>query len=240
MITKNPRTNLIDVLFTTPTFLFYNEFMFKSINKVIMNLILSDVALLTGLGLAAPIFAIFLTDQIHGATIETAGFAAAAYWIVHSLAIIPIGKYLDRNHGEKDDLWAVVLGNIFAAIAVFGYIVSKYPWHIYVLQGIYGLGMAMNMAGYTAIFTRHIDKGGESYEWSVRGAWAGVGTAVSGGLGGWFAYNFGFTALFVVVILFVLFSALLPFFIFKEMSPRNKKEPVFPEAKIMQPPAPKE
>jgi len=206
-----------------------------------MNLILSDVSLITGLGFITPIFAIYLTDNIKGATVETVGFAAAVYWIVHSLSMIPVGRYLDKNHGEKDDLWAVILGNFLAAVALFGYIFSKYPWHIYVLQGIYGLGMSMNMAGYTAIFTRHIDKGGEAYEWSVRGAWVGVGTGISGGLGGWFAYNFGYLALFVVSILFVLFSSALPFFIFKEMSPRDKKEPLFPEAKVMIPPAaPKE
>jgi len=39
-------------------------------NKVIKVLILSDVALLTGLGFVAPIFAIFLTKQIQGGNLD--------------------------------------------------------------------------------------------------------------------------------------------------------------------------
>ncbi len=205
-----------------------------------MNLIYSDVFLLTGLGFVAPIFAIYLTERIEGGNIEVAGFAAAVYWIVNSLVMIPIGKFLDKNHGEKDDLWFVVLGNILAAFAVLGYLFSKYPWHIYFLEGLYGFGMAMNMAGYTAIFTRHIDKEKEAYEWSVRGAWVGIGSGLAGAVGGWVAYHFGFNNLFIGIIIFILISAALPLLILKEMKSRNKPEPIFPEIKIIPPTAPKE
>ena len=212
----------------------------KIINKVIKNLILSDIFLLTGLGFVAPIFAIFLSEHIKGGNVEVAGFAAAAYWIVHSLTMIPIGKFLDKNHGEKDDLWFIILGNILAAFAVFGYFFAEYPRHIYFLQGLYGLGMAMNMAGYTAIFTRHIDKQKESYEWSVRGACVGMGGGVAGAVGGWVAYHFGFEFLFTGIIVFILISAVLPIFILKEMKPWDKKEPIYPEIKSTAPLAPKE
>jgi MFS family permease len=214
--------------------------MAKRINKVIKNLIYSDVALLTGLGLVAPIFAIYLTENIEGGNIEVVGFAAAIYWIVNSLVMVPIGNYLDKNHGEKDDLWFIVVGNFLAALSVWGYLFSKFPWHIYILQGVYGLGMAMNMAGYTAIFTRHIDKDREALEWSVRGAWVGIGSGLAGAVGGWAAYRFGFTVLFSGVIIFILISAILPVFILKEMKSRDKKEPIFPEIKIIPPTAPKE
>lgn len=214
--------------------------MITSINKVIKILILSDLALLTGLGFVSPIFAIFLTKNIVGANIEVAGFAAAIYWITLSLVMIPFGRYLDKNHGEKDDLWFIIIGNFLAASAVFGYIFSRQPWHIYVLQGIYGLGMAMNLPGYTAIFTRHIDRGKEAYEWSVRGALVGFGTGIAGGLGGIIAHNFGFNALFAGVIVFILLSSFLPILISKQMRLKDGKSPLFPEIKSIEPPAPKE
>lgn len=214
--------------------------MIKSINKVIKILILSDVALITGLGFVAPIFAIFLTQNIQGGNVAVAGFAAAIYWIVHSVVMIPFGKYLDKNHGEKDDLWFIIIGNLLAALAVFGYLFSYLPWHIYILQGIYGLGMGMNVPGYTAIFTRHIDKGKEAFDWSVRGTLVGIGAGVAGALGGIVAQNFGFKTLFVSVTIFILLSAFLPFLISKEMRAKDKKMPVVPEIKTIQPPAPKE
>lgn len=213
--------------------------MFK-INKVIKILILSDLMLLTGLGFAAPIFAIFLTNHIQGGNVKVAGFAAAVYWIVQCLVVIPAGKYLDKNHGEKDDLLFIVIGNILAALAVFGYIFSRLPWHIYFLQAVYALGMGMNIPGFTAIFTRHIDKGKEAFSWSARAALIGFGAGVAGALGGIIANRFGFRTLFLGAGILLLFSAALPFLISKEVIPKDKKVPKVPEVKILPPLTPKE
>jgi len=108
----------------------------KSINKVIKILILSDVALASGFGFVTPIFAIFLTEQIKGGNVEVAGYVAAIYWIIISLTVVPFGRYLDKNHGEKDDFWFIIIGNLLAAGAVFGYIISSLTWHIYLFSYI--------------------------------------------------------------------------------------------------------
>jgi len=210
--------------------------MLKSINKVIKILIFSDVLLLTGVGFISPIFAIFITDQIQGGNIQVVGFAAAIYWIVKSVLQIPFGKYLDKVKGERDDLWFVVIGNILAAIAVFGYIFSFLPWHIYLCQGIYSLGMAMNIPGWCAIFTRHIDKGKEAFEWSTRSTFIGFGAGIAGALGVIVAAKFGFNVLFTGVGIFALASAFLPFLIYKDIFPRNHFLPRAPEAKGLQEP----
>ena len=212
----------------------------KKINKVIKILIMSDIALLTGYGLILPVFAIFLTQRIQGGNVEVAGFAAAIYWIVKSIVIIPFGKYLDKNHGEKDDLAFIIAGNFLAAISVIGYLFAWLPWHVYVLQGIFAVGMGMNVPGYTAIFTRHIDKGKEAFEWSVRGSTAAVGTGLAGALGGVVAMHFGFQSLFVGVALFYVLSALLPFLITDEMSAANRPAPKIPKTKSTNVSGPKE
>jgi MFS family permease len=212
--------------------------MFK-LNKVIKILIFSDLALLTGFGFVTPVFAIFLTDNIRGGTVEVAGFAAAIYWVINSLVMIPFGRFLDKNPGEKDDLWFVVIGNFLAVLAVVGYIFSRLPWHIYLCQGIYGLGMAMNIPGYTAIFSRHIEKGKEALPWSVRGALTGIGSGVAGALGGVIAYNFGFNNLFIGVIIFLILSAFLPLLISKQMLPRDGISIKIPEMQKGESPLPK-
>jgi len=210
--------------------------MFKSINKVIKILILSDIVLLTGLGFVSPIFAIFIANNIQGGDVRVAGFAASVYWIILSIVLIPFGRYLDKKHGEKDDLYFIVIGNILAAFAIFGYVFSSLPWHIYFLQAIYGIGMGMNIPGYTAIFTRHIDKGKEAFSWSTRAAFIGIGAGITGSLGGIIAYRFGFETLFIGVGIFLLLSASLPLLIKKELIPRDKKLPTVPEIKTIEPP----
>ncbi len=212
----------------------------QRINKVIKILILSDIALISGFGLITPIFAVFLTSYIQGGNLKVVGYAAAIYWIVQSLVVIPFARYLDKNHGEKDDLWFIIIGNLLAASAVFGYIFARLPWHIYLLQMVYALGMGMNIPGYTAIFTRHIDKGSEAFDWSVRSALVGIGGGIAGALGGLIASRFGFNILFIGVGIFIILSALLPILITKQIIPKDKKAKRIPETKTIQPPHPKE
>lgn len=206
-------------------------------------MIASDVALLTGFGFIAPIFAIFIAQRITvgdtGEAAKVAGFAMAIYWGVKSLLMIPLGKFLDKHYGEKDDLYFVIIGNILAAGAVFGYIFSSLPWHIYVLKGLYSLGMAMNIPGWTAIFTRHIDKGKEAFEWATRGTAIGIGAGAAGALGGVIAAEFGFNILFIGVGVFVLISALLPFLIYKQLAPRDKPQKAPPVKTAQEPYLPK-
>jgi MFS family permease len=213
--------------------------MFKSINKVIKIMIASDIALLTGFGFIAPIFAIFIAQRIIigdiGEAARVAGFAAAIYFVIKSFFMIPFGKYLDKNHGEKDDLYFVIIGNILAAGAVFGYIFSSLPWHIYALGGLYSFGMAMNIPGWTAIFTRHIDKGKEAFEWATRATVIGIGTGISGALGGIIADTLGFNVLFIGVGIFALVSAFLPILIYKDLVPKDRG-PRIPETKELQEP----
>jgi len=214
--------------------------MFKSINKVVKTMIASDVALLTGFGFVSPIFAIFITQRITaGNTLEAAkiaGFTMGIYWGLKSILQIPFGKYLDKTEGEKDDLWFVVIGNVLAALAVFGYIFSSLPWHIYLCQGIYSLGMAMNIPGWCAIFTRHIDKGKEAFEWSTRSALVGIGVAASGALGGLIAAKFGFNFLFIGVGIFASASAILPLLVYKELVPKGRAFPWFSKEKGLKEP----
>lgn len=194
----------------------------RGINKVIKVLILTDIALVGSIGFITPIFAIFLTEQIQGGSVKVAGYAAAIYWIVKSLITIPFGKYLDKNHGERDDLYFIVIGNILVSLAVFGYVFSRFPWHIYVLESVFALGIAMNIPGFTAIFTRHIDKGREAFEWSAHSASISLGSGIAGALGGVIVYKFGFSVLFFGVAFFTFFAAFLPLFIRRDVSSKNE------------------
>lgn len=192
--------------------------MFKNINKVIKTLILSDIILLTGIGFMSPIFAIFIANNIYGGDIRIAGFAASIYWITLSIVLIPFGKYLDKKHGEKEELYFIVFGNILISFAVFGYVFANLIWHIYLLQIIYAIGMGMNIPGYTTIFTKYIDKEKIAFSWSTRAALVGVGVGTAGSLGGLVVHHFGFPVLFIGIGIFVLFSACLPLLIRKNLA----------------------
>ena len=63
------------------------------INHVIKTLVFSDFLLNAGLGVFSPIFAVFITKQIQGGTLEVVGFAVAITQIVKVSLEIPIARY---------------------------------------------------------------------------------------------------------------------------------------------------
>jgi len=195
--------------------------MLKSINKVIKILVYSDLLFFTGWGLVTPIFAIFIIEKIQGGNVLVAGIASAFFWVFRSLLRIPMGIYLDKTQGEKDDIWFIVLGFSIAGLVPFGFLISFLPWHIYLLQAFYGLGIALNTSGWAAIFTRHIDKGKESTEWGLDATAIGIGGGLAGAIGGFLVSKFGFGPIFVVVGILGLAGALLPLLIYKILVPKK-------------------
>jgi len=210
--------------------------MLKSINKVIKVFIISDFFFQYGWGLIAPVFAIFIVENITvnnpTEAAKVAGFSALAYWVVKSFLQIPIGQYLDKNHGEKDDFWSMVLGTFITGLVPFGYLISSQPWHIYGCQILQGIGMAMVIPAWSAIFTRHIDKGKEAFEWSVRSTVLGFATGIAGAIGGVIAALFGFKTIFVLVGILNIISAVLLFSIQEEVSPKDHISLRFPKIKL--------
>jgi len=72
------------------------------------------------------------------------------------------------------------------------------PWHLYFLQGINGIGMSMVLAGWSAIFTRHINKGKEATQWGIDSMAVGLSAGIMGAVGGWLVTKYGFTLIFII------------------------------------------
>ncbi|KKQ23381.1 MAG: hypothetical protein A3G45_03195 [Candidatus Staskawiczbacteria bacterium RIFCSPLOWO2_12_FULL_37_15] len=202
-----------------------NKKMPKLISKIIKVLITSDFFLNLGWGLLSPIFALFVLQKITigdpAKAAEVAGFSALAYWISKSLIEIPIGRFLDKHPGEKDDFWFMVIGLFIVGMVPIGYLFSTTPWQIYIFQIVHAVGMAMALPSWLAIFTRHIDKGKEAFEWSMETTSIGAGAGIAGGLGGIIASVLGFKILFIFVSVLTIFSAFLLLLVRNNVSTRG-------------------
>lgn len=169
------------------------------VNKVIRVLVLGDVMFFSAFGLIGPIFAVFITNQIAGATVATAGFAATINLLVRALLQMPIARYIDRHKGEKDDFIFMVAGSALISIVPFAYFFATTPLHLYLAQVVLGIGGALANPGWYAIFTRHIDKNKEGTEWTLENVGVGLAAAGTATIGGLLAQNFGFHNLFLIV-----------------------------------------
>jgi len=169
------------------------------INRVIEFLTLSDIVLLSGWRLVTPILAIFIAGQVEGGSIAVAGLSVTIYLLIGSIFQLPVARFIDKKKGEWDDFWFLVVGTSLYTVVAFMYVWVKYPWQVYLVEGIHGIGLALSSPAWNAIFTRHLDKNREGVGWSIHNAATGVGAALTAGLGGLFAVQFGYDSLFIVV-----------------------------------------
>lgn len=183
------------------------------INVVIKILIVSDFIIWSSYNLLAPIFAIFISEQVPGASLETVGIATGLYLLVKSLAEVPVGIFIDKTKSENDDYYTMVFGTILSAAAYVLYVFIDAVWQLYALQIFLGLGAAIAYPGWYSIFTKHIDKRRAAFEWSIYDVLLGTGMALSAFVGAFFADYFGFDVLFIVIGIMTLAGAFLLFFI---------------------------
>ncbi|MFH1173082.1 MAG: MFS transporter [bacterium] len=189
----------------------------KEVNPVIRILTISDIMVIGGYGLIAPIFAIFITDTIPGGSVEVAGIASAIYIIAQSVFQIPLAAVVDRIKGERDDFWALFVGSVAFSIVPLFYLMISTPMQLYIVQFLYGLATAATLPSWYAIFCRHLDKDHTGLEWGVYRTLtdsAGAGAAFIGGL---MAYRYGFDPLFLMVSLTSFIGTMFLLGVYKKM-----------------------
>lgn len=198
------------------------------INQVIRTLVLSDFFVNAGFSVFAPVFAIFVTRQVVGGSIEVVGFGAAIVQIAKITVELPLARILDKNHGEVDDFIAMIFGSILIAAVPFLYLLANSPIHVYIIQAIYGIGIGFVVPPWYAIFSRHLDKQQESSEWTLDSVSIGLGGAAAAAAGGTIAQHYGFNAVFILGGILAVFGGAMQLLIFNNIRkkvPRGQVKP---------------
>jgi len=193
------------------------------INHVIKTLVISDFFINAGFSVFAPIFAVFVTKQVSGGSLEVIGFAAALTQVFKVGLQIPVARYLDRNHGEYDDFYSMILGSFLISAVPFLYLFASSPAHIYIISAVYGIGLAFLVPPWYAIFTRHIDKMKENIEWSMDSVAIGIAGASTAALGGVLAARLGFQAVFLLGGALAIFGSVQQIRIYKDLKAKVRR-----------------
>jgi MFS family permease len=159
------------------------------LNKTLYLLWFSDVFILTGFGLITPIMAIYINSNVVGGTIIAAGLASAIYLTVKAIVQIPFSRYIDSH--ENRVKWLHV-GTFLIVTVPFQYLFAKNIYSIYIAQVVYGIGAGIAASAWLSLWSTHLDKHHEGFEWSLYSATVGLGTGLSAFLGGTLATFFGF------------------------------------------------
>lgn len=183
-----------------------------NVNKVVKYMVLTDLLFTGSWSFIQPIFSIFVIKDIVGATIVTAGVAAALYWITKSLLQIPIATFLDKTEGEKDDFYALVFSVTLAGFAAFSFILVRTIWGLLTVQLLYAIAMAFYIPAWSGLFSRHLDQKRYSFDWSLDSTAIGLTAFVTSLVGSVLAEWLGFQIVFLIVGAFSLISALMLYF----------------------------
>ncbi len=174
-------------------------FPMSDINKVVLFLTYSDFIILSSWGIIAPFLVIFIAENISDGSIAVAGFATTIHLIIKSLVQIPVARRLDNKKGEYDDFNMTVAGSVLFTISIFLYAFATSSIHIYFIQVLSGLSAAISSPGWYAIFTRHMDKQNEAFEWSFYDTIIGIGAALTASIGGLMLLHFSYKTIFLLV-----------------------------------------
>jgi len=164
-------------------------------------LMLSDIFVLTGFGLIQPILAIFINDGVTGGNMLTAGIASALFLLTKSLVQLPFGKYID-GHARKMQ-W-LMIGTLLMALVPIIYVTAHSIYQVYLAEAIYGLGSGLAYPTWLGLWSANLDKGKESFQWSIYSTSTGLGTAATGAAGAAISTLLGFTATFMLAGLLCL------------------------------------
>jgi DHA1 family quinolone resistance protein-like MFS transporter len=167
-------------------------------NKTIKFLMLSDILILTSFGLIEPILAIFFKENLIGGTILMAGLASTIFILTKSFIQLPFSKFID-SHNHKTKLKWLIIGSILLSTVPFIYIFATHIRTIFIAQTIYGIGSGLAFPAWLGLWSTHLDKKKESYEWSLYSTLTGIGTALTAIIGATIAQYLGFTFTFIIV-----------------------------------------
>jgi len=176
-------------------------------NRTLKLLILSDIFVISGLGLIAPIFAIFIKDNLIGGNIIAAGLASTIFLITKAILQIVFTKIFN----PKDRFWMLILGTVMIILVPFFYIFATHINYIYLAQFIYGVGAGFAHPSWSSLFTANLEKGKRGFQWSVYSSSVSMGTAITAYLGAIVAEYFGFQTVFIAAGIFSLIGLLILF-----------------------------
>lgn len=168
-------------------------------NKILRLLTISDLFIVGSFGLIQPILAIFLTQQVSGATVSAIGLAVTIQLFTKAVFQILIARWADCERGNCRELYTLVIGSVIISLVPVLYAFAHTMWFIYITQLFYGLGNALTYPSWRVMFTRYTNQDKAGYEWSVYDTVISLGTAAAASIGGLLVEQFSFRALFFII-----------------------------------------
>lgn len=177
--------------------------------SIIRSYIISESLLWSAWNAVFPLFAVFITSQIQGGSIESAGIAYSIYLLFRVIFELCIGYFL-HNASDRKKFAISVVGLSLMSIAYAGFVFAEVIWVIFVLYAILGFGMGIASPAKNSLFSTHLDKKRSAGQWASYDAITFLCMAISAALGGMVVNKWGFNTLFAFAAL-INILAIIPY-----------------------------
>lgn len=172
----------------------------KRLNKVVIYLTLSDVFTWGSFMIISALTGLYLAQKLGHNAIQYVGIGTAIYFLTRAISQIPLGRITDKYKNDKDEILILFVGILLMGIPYIFYPHISSPYHYYLLQFIFGLGVALNVTNWRKLFALNVDGGREGRQYAFYETIVSACTAIISIVGGIIA-NLG-TVYFDMVISF--------------------------------------
>ncbi|MFA5870555.1 MAG: MFS transporter [Candidatus Paceibacterota bacterium] len=179
-----------------------------TVNRVIRHFILSDLLLLGGWGIISPVFGLFIIDSIRGANIFSVGVSVGIYFITKSIVQLPVAVLLDKKQNERISFYVLISSLMLAGFSAMAYGMVSTVVGLYIVSALQGFSFGLYTPSWSGMFSRHLDNGHCSLDWSLDSATIGIASGIAAIFGGFIATTFGFTSMFIVAAIFSFVGAI--------------------------------
>ena len=159
----------------------------KKLNKVVIYLTLSDVFTWGSFMIISALTGLYLAQKLGQDAIQFVGIGTAIYFLTRSIFQIPIGRITDKYKKDKDEILILFVGILLMGTPIIFYPSISLPDHYYILQFIFGLGVALNVTNWRKLFALNVDSGREGRQYALYETIVSACTAILSIVGGYIA-----------------------------------------------------
>lgn len=171
--------------------------------NILKLLLVADGLVIFAIALWTPIYAVFV-EHLSGNLMDV-GIAWAIAMFVYATLEIPFGKLAD-HHQKK---WFLA-GHFILTGIVFVYLTSiNTVAELFIAEFLLGLSYAIGIPAYDGLFSKSLDKGKESFEWSIWETMNGYAGAAAALIGAYIVFESGFEILFWAMGLLCIIAGII-------------------------------
>ena len=165
---------------------FSRKYLFKGFkfNRFIFFLTLNDVFTFGLYTVLSVLAGLYLAEKLQTDVVAVVGYGVSIYWLVRASFQIPIGLISDRIHGFFDEILFLAIGNCLMGFPYLLYPLIDNIGFYYVLQIIFGIGVAFNIISWRKLFAKHLDRNKEGIEYGIYELIMGIAIVIFGLIGG--------------------------------------------------------